>query len=129
MSNKNTNKYDLKERTKSFGINLIIALRKIRMTTFNKNSISQCIRSGTSIGANYFEADGAESRKDFEHKIGICKKEAQETEYWLSLIIETCGERNLLENLLEESVGLRKIFSASINTSRREKIDSPYISH
>ena len=44
------------------------------------------MRSGTSIGANYMEADGAESKKDFRHKIAICKKEAKETMHWLRMI-------------------------------------------
>ena len=44
------------------------------------------VNSGTSIGANYCEADDAESRKDFKHKIGICKKEARETKHWLRII-------------------------------------------
>jgi len=44
------------------------------------------VGAGTSVGANYCEADDAESRKDFQHKIGLCKKEAGETKYWLRVI-------------------------------------------
>ncbi len=87
----------------------------------NQNLILQCIRSGTSIGANYHEADGAESRKDFEHKIGICKKEAQETEYWLRLLIETEVHRTELEKLYKEAEELRKIF---VTISLKSKANS-----
>ena len=50
------------------------------------------VRSGTSIGANYCEANGADSKKDFSHKISICKKEAKETKYWLRLLAKACPE-------------------------------------
>lgn len=53
-----------------------------------QTTVLQAMRSGTSIGANYREADGSESKKDFIHKIMICKKEAKETLYWLGLIKE-----------------------------------------
>jgi len=55
--------------------------------------ISQLIKSGTSVGANYMEADCAESKKDFRHKISICRKEAKENRYWLRLIAKTIPEK------------------------------------
>ncbi len=54
--------------------------------------IGQLGRSATSIGSNYCEADDDESRKDFKDKIGICKKEARETKYWLKMIVTTVPE-------------------------------------
>ncbi len=48
--------------------------------------ITQLVKAGTSVGANYSEADCAESKKDFEHKIGICKKESKESKHWLRMI-------------------------------------------
>ena len=54
--------------------------------------IGQLIGSGTSVGSNYCEADCAESRKDFEHKLGICKKEAKETKHWLRMIAKCVPE-------------------------------------
>ncbi len=121
MSNENPKKYDLKERTFSFSKNLLSCFKRIKRTTINQNCILQCIRSGTSIGANYHEADGAESRKDFEHKIGICKKEAQETEYWLKLLIEIEENQDELLNLFNEAEELRKIF---VSVARKSKLNS-----
>lgn len=81
MPNEKSSKYDLEMRTALFGEQLILFLKTLKETTLNKLILLQVIRSGTSIGANYCEADGAESKKDFQHKIGICKKEAKETKY------------------------------------------------
>jgi four helix bundle protein len=78
--------YDLEERTSRFGENVIILCSRLTQDTVSRPIISQLIRSSTSIGANYREANGASSRKDFRNKIFICKKEAQETEYWLRMM-------------------------------------------
>jgi len=86
MSNDKNNKYDLEERTAHFAESIIEFTKKIVRSPINDPMISQLVRAGTSIGANYCEADSAESRKDFCHKMGICKKEAKETRYWLRII-------------------------------------------
>ena len=69
-------KYDLEERTAKFGENVIEFCKVINQDAITRSIISQLIRSGTSIGANYMEANGASSNKDFRNKIFICKKEA-----------------------------------------------------
>ncbi len=123
MSNQNPKKYDLKERTLEFSRYLLQVLTKIPRNPLNQNLISQCIRSGTSIGANYHEADCAESKKDFEHKIGICKKECQETEYWLILLFET-EKLPTLKELYNEAEELRKIFvTIAKNSKTNEFLD------
>ncbi len=81
-----SNKYNLEERTAKFGENIIIFCREIKQDAITRPIISQLIRSGTSIGANYMEANGASSKKDFGNKIFICKKEAQETKHWLRMM-------------------------------------------
>lgn len=86
QSPNNKNKYDLTERTSAFGGAIIIFSKTIPETIISRPPISQLIRSATSIGANYMEADCAESKKDFIHKIGICKKESKETTHWLHMI-------------------------------------------
>jgi four helix bundle protein len=86
VSNRPDKNYDLEERTAVFGENIIKFLRTIRRNAINAPIISQLVRSATSIGANYCEADNAESRKDFRHKIGLCRKESRETMYWLRQI-------------------------------------------
>lgn len=82
--------YDLEERTARFGENVIEFCRSAKEDTITKPIISQLVRSGTSIGANYMEANAASSRKDFKNKIFICKKEAQETKHWLRMAAK-CG--------------------------------------
>jgi four helix bundle protein len=71
-------KYDLEERTADFGENIIDLAKILPRNAINDELISQIVRSGTSIDANYVEADGAESKKDFRHKIAICKKESKD---------------------------------------------------
>ncbi len=71
--------FDLEERTAVFGENVIEFCKPLKESAITRPLISQIIRSATSVGANYQEANGASSRKDFRNKIHICKKEAQET--------------------------------------------------
>jgi four helix bundle protein len=74
-------KYDLEERTAQFGEAIIKLVKTFPQDSINSPLINQIVRAATSIGANYMEADGAESKKDFQHKISICKKEAKETKH------------------------------------------------
>ena len=69
-----SNKYNLEDRTAKFGENIIDFCKFLKMTTISKPIISQLVRSATSIGANYMEANAASSKKDFKNKIYICKK-------------------------------------------------------
>ncbi|MEI7891244.1 MAG: four helix bundle protein [bacterium] len=78
--------YDLEVRTSAFGERCILMCRKIRQDVITKPLISQIVRSSTSVGANYAEANGASSKKDFKNKIHICKKEIQESKHWLHMI-------------------------------------------
>ena len=117
MSNKiqNPKKYDLIERTSVFGENMIDFLKTIRKDEITKPLVNQCIRSATSIGANYMEADCAESKKDFRHKIGICKKESKETMHWMRMIARATDAKENCRILWKESQELTWIFSAIIN--------------
>lgn len=81
------------------------------------------MRAGTSIGSNYCEADCAESKKDFEHKMGICKKESKETKHWLRMISKTTPElKDDARKLWRESNELNLIFSSIVNKSRVKKL-------
>lgn len=115
--------YPLENRTLAFSNNLIDFCRKLQKNLFTIPLTTQLIRSGTSIGANYQEANGASSRKDFGNKIYICKKEAKEANYWLKLLFKFC-ENELLEiecnRLIKETHELSLIFS-KIATSVRLK--------
>lgn len=78
--------FDLEERTACFGEEILRFCKKVAMTPITEPLIRQIVRSGTSIGANYCEADDAISGKEFRQKIGTCKKEARETKHWLRMI-------------------------------------------
>jgi four helix bundle protein len=113
-------KYDLEERTARFGEAVIQLVRTLPQDAVNAPLISQIVRAGTSVGANYMEADGAESKKDFRHKIAICKKESKETKHWLRMIANANpGTRDECLRLLQEAQELSLIFSA-ILLSRKE---------
>jgi len=85
--NKKRNRYDLEERTAKFGEEIIKFSKKIPKTTESVPVISQLVKAGTSIGANYCEATEAESKRDFSHKISISKKEVKEVKHWLRMIV------------------------------------------
>ena len=87
------NKFDLEERTVVFAENIIDLVRSIKCDAVNGRIISQLVGSGGSIGANYCEASEAESKKDFIHKIGICKREIKETRHWLRLLARANQEK------------------------------------
>lgn len=119
MSNKL--KYDLEERTALFGENIIEFAKKVDKNTITLPLINQLIRATTSIGANYCEADCAETKKDFEHKIGICKKESKETRHWLRMIAKAVPEyKEETRKYWKEANELNLIFSSIINKSKKK---------
>jgi four helix bundle protein len=108
---KSGGKYDLHERTAVFGEKIIRLAGKIPVTAVSQRLISQLVGAGTSIGANYCEADDADSKKDFRHKIGICRKEWKETKYWLRMIVVAAPElRDEARILWQEAKELNLIF-------------------
>lgn len=126
MSNDKEQKYDLEERTAKFGENIIELARKITKDEVTIPIITQLVKAGTSVGANYCEADCAESKKDFEHKIGICKKESKETRFWLRMIAKAVPAlKEECRKYWREANELNLIFSAIVNKSRKNKKDKP----
>lgn len=115
MTNDKVIKYDLEERTAKFGEEIIKFAKKIPMNEITKSLIGQLVRAGTSIGANYCEADSAHSKKDFNHKIALCKKESRETKHWLRMIAITVSQlQGVARELWKEANELNLIFSAII---------------
>lgn len=111
--------YDLGERTTLFAEEIVKLCKIISKTPVTVPIISQLVKSGTSMGANYAEANGASSKKDFHNKIHICKKEALETKYWLRILgtasedsVETCRK------LWKEAHELTLIFSKIAGSSK-----------
>jgi len=123
MSNEkmtNEKKYDLGERTARFGEEVIKFCKKVPATLITTSLISQLVRSATSVGANYREADAAESRKDFKHKISICNKEIKEAKYWLRMIMVSVPRfQTEISYLRREAAELNLIFSKIIITTRQ----------
>ncbi len=87
-----TDKYNLEERTAKFGEEIIKFCKKVPLTTITKPLVSQLISCGTSVGANYCEADDAESKHDFRHKIGIVKKECREAKHFIRMLVTAVPE-------------------------------------
>lgn len=115
-----TAKYNLEERTAQFGEQIILLVKTLPQDTITKPLLNQIIRSGTSIGANYMEANGGSSRKDFRNKIYICKKEAQETQHWLRMLsVANPGRKEDLRVLWKECHELVLIFQ-KITTSLKD---------
>jgi four helix bundle protein len=110
---------NLDERTLKFAKEIINLCKTLPKNAVNFELIRQLVRAGTSIGANYSEANDALSKKDFIYRMRISRKEAKETQYWLSLIDEANPEfKKYLEPFLQESTELIKIFSSIIEKSK-----------
>lgn len=120
MPNSNKSKtYDLDERTLEFGKRVIRLCKSLSKDLVNTELTRQCIRSGTSIGANYLEANDSLGKKDFVYRMKISRKEAKETIYWLKLIAEANKEVEArMEILIQEAIELKKILSSIIEKSK-----------
>src|SRR3989338_8071267 len=106
-------KFDLEQRTAKFGEDIIRFCQKLPKSDITKSLVTQLIKCGTSIGANYCEADDAESKKDFRHKIGICKKEARESKHFLRMIaVAVPGVKQRARELWIEAKELNLIFNS-----------------
>ncbi len=113
--------YKLEERIEKFGENIIDLVKKVKISVMTEPIIKQLIRSGTSVGANYFEANGASSRKDFINKIYISKKEVKETQHWLRMISRIDEEVKTDARILyKEAQELGMIFSTIITKTRNK---------
>ena len=109
----NKEKRDLEKRTFDFAVEIIKFLRDIKYSKENDVIKYQLAKSATSIGANYEEAQGAYSKDDFKYKIGICFREAKESNYWTRIIkAANISSGSSLEHLVKESDELKKIFSS-----------------
>ena len=114
--------YDLEERTAKYGEDILMFMKTLKRDDINRPLISQIVRSGTSIGANYMEADAAESKRDFRHKISLVKKEIKETKHWLRMIAKANPQRREeLKALWNEGQELTLIFSSILKSCNNKK--------
>jgi len=113
---------ELEETLGQFGERIIDLAKKAQKDIITTSIINQIIRSGTSIGANYMEANGASSRQDFRHKIYICKKESKETMHWLRMLARADEKvKDECRELWQDVKGYAKMFSAITGSLRNKK--------
>ena len=110
-------KEELKLRLKKFALATLDTIKNLPHTEENKIYGRQVIRSSSSIEANYSEALYAHSRQDFIHAINLCRKEANETLYWLE-VIQSANKLQTMNNLIDENKQILKIFISSVKTAK-----------
>ena len=112
-------KAELEKRTKEFAIRIVGFVTEAPKGKVTDTLGIQLLRAGTSIGANYREANRAQSRNDFIHKIALVEKEAAETQYWLELFNDiNIGSLEDRKWLLQESNALLAIFAKIGKTAK-----------
>ncbi len=113
---------ELKERTKAFALRVIRLFRSLPDSKQAQIIGTQLLRSGTSVGANYRAVCRSRSRADFIAKLGVVIEEADESAYWLELLIDTgVVKEEMLDSLLKEAQELTAIFNAARNTAKKNK--------
>lgn len=119
MTNIKTKKYDLEDRTLNFAKNCIDLCKSLTKDNINNELTSQLIRSSSSIGSNYQEANDTITKKDFYHRIGVCRREAKESKYWLELLMHSTKKASdKIEPLVGEALQLARIFASISKTSK-----------
>ncbi len=116
-------KFNLEERLLEFAARIIRVSESMKRSRAGNHIADQLLRSGTSPFGHHGEAEGAESRDDFIHKLKVCYKELRESRRWLRLVqkAELIARPTLLESLLNEADELVRIFASSIRTAQRNR--------
>ena len=113
---------DLGERLLIYAARIVKLVASLPKTPVGRRIGDQLLRSGTSVGANYEEAQGAESKADFTHKLQIALKELRESRYWLRLLAASdTVPPHRLEELIDEATQLRAILSKSVATAKERQ--------
>lgn len=107
----------LRDKSKNFAKDIVFLCREIKSNFKEAVLVNQLLRSGTSIGANIYEAQYAQSKKDFISKLEIAQKECYETEYWLQLLFETgCMSESKYKAIQNDCGAIRRMLIASLKT-------------
>lgn len=119
-------KYDLEDRLLEFAVRVVRVTESMHRTRAGSHVADQLLRAGTSPYGNHGEAEGAESRQDFVHKLKVCYKELRESRRWLRLVQRTplVAKPELLTEILKEADELIRIFAASIRTAQSNRFPS-----
>ena len=115
--------FDLEERLIDFAVRIIRTTESLPKTRAGNHIAGQLIRCGTSPAPNYGEAQSAESRSDFIHKMKVCLKELRETRIWLLMIVKAnlIKPTSKLEPLINENNELISIFVTSVKTAKQKE--------
>jgi four helix bundle protein len=115
-----SDRFDLEERTARLGESVIAFAERIPKNPVTLPIISQLVRAATSVGANYCEADDAQSKKDFYHKVGLCKKESRETGHWLRMTVAAQPRmKDEARVLWKEAKELNLVFASIMRSCRK----------
>jgi len=104
---------ELKQRTKRFALRVIKLVDALPKTTVGRAIGNQLMRAGTSVGANYRAACRSRSKAEFVARVGVVEEEADESAYWMELIIESGLKPTLVNALIQEANELVAIMAAS----------------
>ncbi|NLN38843.1 MAG: four helix bundle protein [Smithella sp.] len=126
------NQEELKQRTKAFAVRIVRLVEALPPTTVGRTFANQIVRSGTSVAANYRAACRSRSKAEFAAKLGIVIEEADETAFWLEMIIEAgIVPKDRIDSLLQEAnelvaifVSSRKTVSSSLKSNHKSSIDN-----
>lgn len=124
----NSKTEELLKRTFEFGVKCLLFLESLPKTKVNAVITYQLAKAATSIGSNYEEAQGAESSKDFIHKIAVVLKESRESNYWLRVldaILKKEYKNSEFKFLLKESFDFKKIFT-SIKLTAQQNLNTKH---
>lgn len=118
----NKREFDLEDRLVDYASSIIELTESLPNTRAGNHVASQLLRSGTAAAPNYGEAQAAESRRDFVHKLGICLKELRESRIWLRIIRRRGMLKDaVVEPIMRETEELIRIFKTSIATAKRNE--------
>lgn len=116
---KERQKFDIQERTFKFAVRVVKLVNRLPRTVTGVEIGKQVVRSATSVGSNVEEADAAESKRDFIHKMSIAHKETRETHYWLRIIKAALLDDDQVQALIQASDELVRILYTIIKNARQ----------
>jgi four helix bundle protein len=111
--------FDIQKRTFDFAVRVVKLVNRLPRTVAGVEIGRQVVRSATSIGSNVEEADAAESKRDFIHKMSVAHKEARETRYWLRVIQAALLDGDEVQALIQESDELVRILYTIVENARQ----------
>ena len=111
--------FDIQERTFEFAVRVVKLVNRLPRTVAGIGVGRQVVRSATSVGANVEEADAAESKQDFIHKMSIAHKETRETRYWLRVIKAALLDDDEVQAITQESDELVRILYTIVENARQ----------